>query len=513
MKSKDAWVVALAVLLGAPGTARAEEAGAAPAGEEAAAAGEGETEVSRELGEARRRIEELTARLERLEAASAARAATDEEDELEALRREAEALAAEPESAEEHAESELPADQIFTSGQRSLQALNPEISVVIDTGLMVAMQDGEPPSLVGIVDHEHVESSGHTHGGHSHATASETGFFFRHLGIHFETNLDPFSFTKIAVGVDPSGLHLEEAYVTWVGIAPGLSLTVGQFLQQFGVVSRWHLPSLDQFDQPLAITELLGGGIGQPGLSFDWLIPTPWSTTSHLLTLQLTQPTNEHLFSGEYVEVPTALLRLQNYFDLTDSLYLQLGLTGMWGMHTRDAEDVVGDPVPAYDRDGEPILLYDESGAEIGPLMVDPAPVHLDAFRGNTWLGGADLTLSWSPLRRERYQHVTWRTELFFVSQEHRGGTLQALGGYSYLDVGLSEAWVVGARGDLTQPFELDNGDELRWQVAGYLTWWQSEWVLLRLQYSHADGAGRPMEDRLVLQFVFAAGPHKHERY
>jgi hypothetical protein len=157
--------------------------------------------------------------------------------------------------------------------------------------------------------------------------------------------------------------------------------------------------------------------------------------------------------------------------------------------------------------------LYDENGNEIGPLMASPT-THLDELWGHVWLAGADLTLSWSPLQRERYRHVTWRSEFYFVRQEVRGGVIQAMGAYSYLDVGVNERIGFGVRGDVTQPFELDaHNDELRWQVAGYFTWWQSPWVKLRLQYSHADGADRPMEDRLVLQFVFAAGPHKHERY
>ena len=43
--------------------------------------------------------------------------------------------------------------------------------------------------------------------------------------------------------------------------------------------------------------------------------------------------------------------------------------------------------------------------------------------------------------------------------------TLEALGAYSYLDAQVNEAWVIGIRGDLTQPFELDNGDELEARV------------------------------------------------
>ena len=228
----------LALVLGLwtlPWTARGQES-TEDAPEEQAPSGEGDgEEPPSELAEARRQIEELRTRLERLEAESRSRSEQEEGDDLEALRREAEALATAPETAEERREEALPSDQVFTSGQRALQALNPEISVVVDTGVSLTMVDGDPDSVIGL-EEEH-ES------GHSHGATTGSGFFFRHLGIHFETNLDPFSFTKIAFGVGPDGAHLGEAYVTWVRVAAGLQLTLGKFRQHFGVVNRWHVPS------------------------------------------------------------------------------------------------------------------------------------------------------------------------------------------------------------------------------------------------------------------------------
>jgi hypothetical protein len=491
------------VCLLAARSALAEEAPPATSGEE--------TDDSQgELGRAREQIDELRGRLERLEAEATERRQHEEEAELEALRREADEMASAPETAEERS-AELSSDQTFTSGQRSLQALNPELSVVVDSGLQLQMNDGDPGTIFGPGEaHEHQEEGAeHTH---SHGAANGTGFFFRHLGLHLETNLDPFSFIKVAIGMNTEGVELEEAYVTWVRVLPGVSLTLGKFLQPFGVVSRWHLPSLDQYDQPMAITTLLGGGINQIGMSLDWLIPTRSDRTSHELTFQVTTPNNGHLFTGEYFDVPTALLRLRNYFDLNDSTYLELGLTGMWGMNHQDEAHVEGAPVPTYDADGNPIVLYDSEGNELGPLTVPGEHIHLDELWGNVWLAGVDLTLSWSPLSRERYRHVTWRSEFYFVSRETREGTIQAMGAYSYLDIGLNQSWAIGVRGDITQPFEIDP-EEVRWGVSGYLTWWQSPWVKLRLQFTHADGGDEPMVDRLVLQFVFAAGPHKHERY
>jgi hypothetical protein len=81
----------------------------------------------------------------------------------------------------------------------------------------------------------------------------------------------------------------------------------------------------------------------------------------------------------------------------------------------------------------------------------------------------------------------------------------------------------VGVRLDYYQPDEQDYaysshavaGDGAnRWLGSAYVTWWQSPFVKFRLEYNHEDGEdmGEP-EDRVMLQCVFAAGPHKHERY
>jgi hypothetical protein len=45
------------------------------------------------------------------------------------------------------------------------------------------------------------------------------------------------------------------------------------------------------------------------------------------------------------------------------------------------------------------------------------------------------------------------------------------------------------------------------------LTWWQSEFVYLRLEGRHADGSALPSTNELRLQAVFSMGPHKHEAY
>jgi hypothetical protein len=62
--------------------------------------------------------------------------------------------------------------------------------------------------------------------------------------------------------------------------------------------------------------------------------------------------------------------------------------------------------------------------------------------------------------------------------------------------------------------------------VVPYITFWQSEFVYVRLEYSHGeeipyfepDGTlygtlARRVDNRVLLQIDFAAGPHKHEKY
>jgi hypothetical protein len=373
-----------------------------------------------------------------------------EQDELEKLLKEAETVANKKEEKKETKE--------FKSGQRSLQAINPEISVVGDLyGQYIANDKSFTEDL-------------------------RSGAYFRVLGLHLQSNLDPFSFTKAAIELTPAGIELGEAYLTWTKIFPGVGLTAGKFRQQFGVVNRWHVHALDQFEFPLALTTILGEeGLNQIGLSFDWTMPSIISN-ANLLTLQITNGQNEQLFSGDMFSFPAGLLHLKNYWDLSRDTYLELGLTGMLGKNNQRG----------YDDEGN--LILEESRL--------------------TALGGLDLTVFWEPLNQARYHSLLWRTEFYYANKELLNGRIKAFGGYSYLEYKLDLQWQVGTRLDYTQPFETDNNSKYMWQIVPYITWWQSNWVRFRLQYNYLNGTEIPAAQNTIrLQIVFAAGPHKHDRY
>ncbi len=387
----------------------------------------------------------LSRRLKQLEQEVALLKARQEENELQKLRQEAARVAEQKESPSEES-------KVFKSGQRSLQAINPEISFTGDSyGLIVPGNDG--------------------------GEDLKSGFAYRVLGLHVQSGLDPFSLVKVALEFRPDeGVELGEVYVTWADLAPGLSLTAGKFRQQFGLLNRWHVHSLDQYAFPLALTTLLGEeGLNQSGISLDWTTAAPWADANNL-TLQFTNGSNRQLFAGDDFSFPAILARLGNYYDLNENTYFELGLTGMAG----------GNAAHGSLGRGEQLTL----------------------------LAGLDLTLAWEPVNRARYSGFVWRSELFYVDRNDAAERIRALGGYSYVQYRLSERWQTGLRFDITQPFQAANSGDYQYQWVPYLTWWQSHWARFRLEY--ATGGAKNMTgppSLLRLQLTWAIGPHKHERY
>ena len=393
-----------------------------------------------------------------------------EESETEELRRLAEDAVAK-EKKDEKAE-----DTIFKHAGLALQKLNPEISVTGD-----------------IVNAYTVD-----------ADTDRFDFNFRNLGIHFESYLDPYTCFKVAVPVTTSSAKIGEAYLTRYGILKDVNFTMGKFRQQFGVVNRWHKHALDQVDFPLALRRIFGdGGLNQTGISLDWNMP-PLFDSSQELVLQVTNGKNSRVFSGNTISVPSILAHYKNYRDLSKDTYLEFGLTGLLGWN-RDW-DVSSGGVTVTKKDYE----------------------HAACF-------GADFTVLWEPTEQMRYRNLEWRNELYWLNKgilapdDSGSDTLNAWGAYSYLQAKVSRTLDIGIRGDFYMPDDKDyanvsglslaplayvEDDAFQWQISPYITWWQSPFVKFRLEYNHLDGESlTEPEDKIMLQAVFAIGPHKHERY
>jgi hypothetical protein len=386
--------------------------------------------------------------------------------ELEAIRQAAQAEAAAKDEEDKK-------DKTFTSGALSLQSLNPEISVTGD--FLWTYKD---------VAHESATSE----------------FIFRNLGIHAESYLDPYTRFKAALEFHEDDVELGEAYMTRFGLIPNLNATIGKFRQQLGVVNRWHKHGLDQVDFPLALRSIFGeGGLNQAGLSIDYVAP-PLIGLSNELTLQLTDGQNGRVFAENTKKRSSGLAHYKLYRDLTNSTYGEIGFSGLVGQN--NAWDVSGN-------------IVEKS---------------LDAY-----VLGADLTFLWEPTDRMRYRDLTWRSEAYLLNKELLApdgsgeDDIDAWGAYSYIQSKVSRTLFVGVRGDYfkpdtktyadslstaNSPLAVTHPDPYQWQVSPYVTWFQSPFVHYRAEFNHKDGSGTgPRENQLWLQCIFAAGPHKHERY
>jgi hypothetical protein len=401
------------------------------------------------------RIRELEARLDSLLAVLSGAAPTDTAAEvaaeIEALRAVLQAAAAQQPAPDTAAEQ--------VSRTRNLSALNPEISVTGDVvGTYTAPAEG--PDKFSAVPRE--------------------------FEFGFQAAIDPYAYTKIFVafhdepqiagypqeedGHEHAAVHIEEGYFYYIGLPIGLKL--GKFRQEIGLYNRWHTHALFEVDRPLPTVAFLGhDGLIQTGLALTLpvLVTGPGTQVG---TIEITRSENEALF--EEAKEISFLGSIRSFWDLGPSTYIELGATGVYGEN------------------------HDYTDALLQPAPFDASLLALDfAFR-------------WRPPRRGMYQDLNLKAEWYFAQREFSGSTLKGNGGYFQANYRLNRRWIVGFRADY-----LDNygyGGEM-YQLVPSLTWWQTEWVFFRLQYNYLKPEDGGDNHTILLQTVWAIGPHRHETY
>jgi hypothetical protein len=383
--------------------------------------------------------------------------------ELEHLRQAAAAEAAKATSQEDVATTTE-----FASGTRMQPQLNPELSVTGDMFLLGG-------------DHLRTELQP------------------RHFELDLQSYLDPFTKMHVVFGYegahsmwgygdeehdhedhaddgeeahahdDEGGFSLEEGYITWLQLPGNTSLTIGRKRQQFGTLNRWHMHALPQTDYPWVIQESFGPhGLAGTGVSVEWLTPRLWADSNELV-FEVTNGDNDVAFAGSDWKRPTLLAFFKNYWDLSPDTYFELDLTAMQGV-TDHAGDL------------------------------------------NHNFAAVDFIYDWYPQGRELYRGFQLRGMILrsWLDLED-GGSLDTWGGYLYAQSKIARGWIAGLRWDLVEDQRIADHDY--WGLSPYLTFWQSEFVRLRGQYSYRNDNLYGTDHRFELQFTFAAGPHKHEEY
>jgi hypothetical protein len=287
----------------------------------------------------------------------------------------------------------------------------------------------------------------------------------REVEVAFQSALDPYSNTKVFLTFSDEEIGIEEGYIYWTGLPGKLRVDVGKIRQQLGDLNRWHLHALPESDYPLVYQRFLGDeGLAGVGLSLYTALPVSLAGGTHELYLQATSAESEPLFVDS--RQLSLLGRLQNFWQVNRSTYTQFGVTGVGG---------------------------DNRDLDLQSRLV-----------------GADFRLTWRPPNAATRREITFRAEGYRLHASEAGAVTNRHGAFADLQFRAGRRWVLGARGDWAEAPRGDYGHDT--QVVGAVTWWQSEFVYLRLEGRHArmDGADR---NQVLAQVVWAMGPHKHETY
>jgi hypothetical protein len=279
-------------------------------------------------------------------------------------------------------------------------------------------------------------------------------------------------------------IDLEEAYVSFLDLPPGIQVEAGRQLQEFGHLNALHPHHWSIPDTPLPLQRLFGDHPWfDDGVEISGLIPNPWE----------------------------AYLKLQG---------------GVWTgrqlghAHEDEHEEEAGEVGQVTQWDGNVFT----AGARLGfPLSEDTNVTSGYSFAGDdggdTFLHGLDLALihRWP----RTYRKLRWQNELFYrdtrVSPVHHGheaddhlhlGRRHAddWGGYSLLQLTLDKYWETGIRFDW---WDADHRDE-EWGVTSFLSYFFSHSMYLRPAYRYNRFSDGSDEHMALVQFVWGLGPHAH---
>jgi hypothetical protein len=298
--------------------------------------------------------------------------------------------------------------------------------------------------------------------------AEKPTFLLQELELGLQGVVDPYFSANVFISFTPTGVSVEEAYLTTLSLPGGLDVKAGQFYAPFGRLNTLHPHTWDFVDAPLARGRLLATDtLGGPGVDLIWLSPLPW-----FAELQVTAQTTDPYDSG--TGRMTGVAKLQQWVSMSAPLTLGIGLSA---------------------------ARRDEGGG---------------AWRD---LANADVLLKFRPLAGRAY--LTLQGEYYwrkFTGQPattppeaaFQGDGRNGSGGYAQL-IWRQNTWLgYGGRWDHA-PAAGDSppGTEQRWSVVG--NWFPSEFSRLALQvaYDQRPGGATGWESILHLEFVMGAhGAH-----
>jgi len=337
-------------------------------------------------------------------------------------------------------------------------------------------------------------------GGHD---PNKNGFTVQNVELSIAGTVGPYfdAQANIIYQIDSEGetvIELEEAFFTTRSLPYGLQIKGGQYYTEFGRHNVLHPHAWDFVDSPVVLTRLFGGdGLRSQGAQVSWLTPTEWYSEFYF-GIQNAKGETVTSFLGEEGEDIAGFTLLDrssedfdgflysarwlNGFDVSDTLSMNIGVSGLWGPNA--------------------------SGRKT-----------------DTRIAGADLYLKWQPLYSQRgFPFVSSHTEILKRwyeagdSDNPNRDTLKDSGVFTQALWGIKPDWVIGLRAEYASAEGNTSDDPLRdtrKRLSPNLTWYPSEYSKVRLQYNRdwTEHLEDETANSLFLQVEFNLGSHSAHKF
>ncbi len=210
-------------------------------------------------------------------------------------------------------------DANFSGGERTLQGLNPEISVTGD--LTGRLSDNRRDDEFNRFNYDGFEMA-------------------------VQHPLDPYSSAKFFITFEDGEFSLEEGYITYDALPGRLGLKVGRFHTNFGKLNRYHKHALPWADRDLATSSFFGEeGLIGTGASLTWLAPKLPIAQTNEFSFEVVNNDNDRSFSGRGFADPLYVGHFLNYYDVGDNAYFEWGVsaaTSHWDLEKQHRSTVYG---------------------------------------------------------------------------------------------------------------------------------------------------------------------------
>lgn len=303
----------------------------------------------------------------------------------------------------------------------------------------------------------------------------------REAELDLRADVDPYASGVVIVSYDSDDpgnfldgdVFVEEGYVQLNVLPWGLVPRIGRFHTSFGRINVLHQHDLPQPGYPLPVELYLAEeSYVDQGVSLAWLVPNPWV---HLtLTGEVVNGNDAEILAGADSMDFAYIGRASLFQELGENFSVEAGASGLIGRPERGTRFLT------------------------------------DALCG-------DLMLRWKPRQTGTYSSFIFQAEAFYIDLGRAGRDAHPFGAYAYAQLQTSRNWYFGVRGDYAETLA-DDGSYL-WRTGGYVSYYFTEFLRLRLAYEHTEyviedpAERRPPSDGLILQLTFVFGAHPTEPY